>query len=181
MAAVRRSQRARLAAHWHLRAVAWLRRTDIGAAIQHAQRVRECLRGMPVDADVASLGIAVCRELVNQAWRVGTPAAEVRATLDEGCLLADSIGDARASVILSLVYSRTLCGAGDVAGYVELAQENLRAAEAMDDAVLRANAHAFLADALRIAGRVDETIAVAIEADARDPAWVTPDMWLIGI
>jgi len=170
-----------IAARWHLRAVNWLRRTDINATAQQADHLRRVVRGLPVNPEVAELGITACKELINQAWRIGTPEAEVRALLKEGASFADAGGDARAGLTLSIIFSRALCGLGDVAGYVDLARANLHRAKNLSDVYLEANAWGYLADALRIAGYFKEVIELAGEGHARYPTDIPEALWLIGL
>jgi adenylate cyclase len=169
------------AARWHRRAAEWVGHTDIGAALHHWQRVRALLRGLPIDPDVAALGVAACRQLLNMGWRVGTPLDEARALLEEGQALATSIGDRRAHLKLSMVFARALCSVGDVAGYLDLSIENQRAALEIDDVAVQANACFYLVDALSFAARFNEVLQMADEGLARFPRDIPRAEWLVGV
>ncbi len=169
------------AARWHRRAAEWVGRTDIGAAIHHWQRVRAVLRGLSPDAETAALAIAACTRLLNMGWRVGMPLGEARALLEEGQALASAIGDRRAHLKLSMVFGRALGSVGDVAGYLESAQENQRAAAEVDDVALRANAWGFLVDAQSFVAQLPLIEQMADEGLARFPRDLPAEEWLVGV
>ena len=121
------------------------------------------------------------QQLLSMGWRVGMGLEEARALLDEGQALANAIGDRRSSLYLSMVYGRALCGAGEVAAYLELAIENRRAALELDDIALQAGAWALLTDAFCFAARFPEALQSAEEGLARFPRSISPDGWVIGI
>ncbi len=155
------------AARSHRRAAEWVGRTDFAAATHHWGRVRKLLRELPDDHEAAALGIAACMQLLNVSWRVGTGLDEARALLEEGQRLASAIDDRRARLYLSMVYGRSRCSDGDVAEYLEVAFEARRAALAIDDVGVQANACFYLVDALSIATRLLEALPLAEEGLAR--------------
>jgi class 3 adenylate cyclase len=169
------------AARWHRRAAEWVGTTDFTAATHHWGRVRALLRELPDDREAAALGIVACMQLLNVSWRVGTGLDEARALLEEGQTLANAIGDRRAHLKLSMVYSRARCGDGDVAEYLEVAIENRRAALEIDDIVARANAWAYLSDALGFGARFAEAIQITEDGLARFPRHIPPEEWVYGI
>jgi class 3 adenylate cyclase len=169
------------AARWHRRAAEWVGRTDFAAATHHWGRVRTLLRELPDDREAAALGIAACMQLLNVSWRVGTGLDEARALLEEGQALANAIGDRRAHLSLSMVYGRARCGDGDVAEYLEVAFEAQRAALAIDDVGMQANACFYLVDALSIATRLPEVLPLAEDGLARFPRHIPSAEWVMGL
>lgn len=171
-------------ARWHRRAAEWIGRTDFVAALGHWARVRALVRTLPNDSREASaIGIAACMQLLSMNWLIGTGSDldEGRALLKEGQDLADRIKDRRAHLTFSIAYSRTLCSRGDVASYLELAFDNRRVADGIDNLPLQANAWAFLVDAFGHAGRLSDARSLAEEAIARFPRRLPPDDRFPGI
>jgi class 3 adenylate cyclase len=169
------------AARWHRRAAEWVGYTDFAASTHHWGRVRALRRELPDDREAAALGFAACRLLLSMGWRIGMGLEEARTLLDEGQGLAIAIGDRRSSLYLSMVYGRTLCGAGEVAAYLELMIEIRRAALELDDIALQAGASGLLTDAFCFAARFPEALQNAEEGLARFPRFISPDGWVSGI
>jgi adenylate cyclase len=169
------------ATRWHRRAAEWVALTDVAAAVHHWGRVRALLREIPDAREAAELGIAACRQLLAMGWRVGMGLDEARALLEEGQSLANRVGDRKAHLRLSLVYSRTICGDGDVAGQLELVIEARQAALEIDDVELRAFAWSQFADALAFAARLPEALQAAEEGLARFPRNIPAEKWSTGI
>jgi class 3 adenylate cyclase len=169
------------AARWHRRAAEWVGATDYAAATHHWGSVRALLRELPDDREATELGIAACTQVLNVSWRVGTGLGEARALLDEGQRLAESIGDRRAQLKLSMVYGRARAGDGDVAEHLELAATNQRTALELGDVALQASAWALLTDALGFACRLQEAIRMAEDTLARFPRDIPPEEWVMGI
>jgi hypothetical protein len=90
-------------------------------------------------------------QVLNMSWRVGMGLDEASAVLEEGQTLARSIGDRIAEVHLSMVYARAVCGAGDVATYLDLAVRNERAALDVGDEAALTLARMWVVDALAFA------------------------------
>ncbi len=158
-----------VAARWHRRAAKWVGMTDIAAATRHWGRVRALLRELPDNREAAEFGLVACKQLLNMAWRVGTGRDEVRKLLDEGHVLATSIGDRSAHVLLSTLHARTVSSSGDVATYLELTVQCDRAARQVDDKELQALASMWVVDALGIASRFAEALEHADAWLARFP------------
>jgi len=170
------------AARWHRRAAEWVGTADFAAAKHHWGRVRAMLRELTDDREAAELGIAACMQLLNLGRRVCTTGLdEVRALLEEGQTLADAIGDRRAHLNLSQVYGRALAGGGDVAAYLALAIDNRRAALAIDDVGVQANACSCLVDALCFVARLPEALQMAEEGLARFPRHIPSQEWILGL
>ena len=169
------------AARWHRRAAEWVGYTDFAASTHHWGRVRALRRELPDDREAAALGFAACRLLLSMGWRIGMGPDEARTLLDEGQALANALGDRRSSLYLSMVYGRTLCGAGEVAAYLELMIEIRRAALELDDIALQAGAWGLLIDASCFAARFPEALQSAEEGLARVPRSVSADGWVLGI
>ena len=169
------------AARWHRRAAEWVARTDFAAATHHWGRVRALLRELPDDHEAAALGITACTQLLSMSRRFGMGLDEARALLEEGQALANAIGDRRAHLYLSMVYSNALNGAGDMAAYLELALENQRAALEIDDLAVQANASRYLIVALGFAARLPEALQLAEDGLARFPRHLPPSEWLTGL
>ena len=159
------------AARWHRRAAKWAERTDFAASKHHWRQVLELVRELPDDREAAALGIAACGKLLAGSWRVGTWLGldEARALLQEGQALANSIGDRRAHLNLSMAYGRVAAAAGDFTEYLELVIECRRAALEIDDVSLQGNAWRYLTDAMFIADRLPEALQLAEEGLARFP------------
>ncbi len=169
------------AARWHRRAAEWVGYTDFAASTHHWGRVRALRRELPDDREAAALGFAACRMLLSMGWRVGMGLEEARTLLDEGQGLANAIGDRRSSLYLSMVYGRTLCGAGEVAAYLELMIEIRRAALELDDFALQAGAWVLLTDGFCFAARFPEALQSAEEGLARVPRFISRDGWVNGL
>ena len=155
------------AARWHRRAAVWAGRTDLDAATHHWGRVRALVRELPDDRESAALGIAACGQLLALIWLGGTSLDEARALLEEGQTLANSIGDRRAHLTLSIQYGLVRRNGGDVAAALELAIENHRAALDCDDIRVQADAWSALVDALAYSSRLPEALQMAEEGLAR--------------
>jgi adenylate cyclase len=169
------------AARWHRRAAEWVGYTDFAASTHHWGRVRALRRELPDDREVAALGFAACRLLLSMGWRIGMGREEALALLNEGQGLANAMGDRRSSLYLSMVYGRTLCGAGEVAAYLELMIEIRRAALDLDDIAMQAGAWALLIDAFCFAARFPEALQSAEEGLEHFPRFISPDDWVNGI
>ncbi len=170
-----------VAARWHRRAAEWVGRTDLSAATRHWESVRMLRRQAPDDHEAAALGVAACRHLLqNMSFRVAVNLEDARALLEEGQALANEIENRRDFLYLSMIYSRVLGGDGDVAGNLELAVENQRAALEIDDVLVQANAATFLVDALNVSGALPELLRVAESERARIPRRTPRDEWLWG-
>jgi adenylate cyclase len=169
------------AARWHRRAAEWAGRTDITASTRHWGRVRALLRELPDDPEAAPLGIAACTQLLNWSWRVGMDPDEARSLLKEGRAYANTLGDRRAYLYLTMAYDRTLCSSGEVECYLQSAIENRRASHDLDDVGVQANAWQYLVDALHWAGRFAESIQLADEGLARFSRHLPPDEWGFGV
>ena len=128
------------AARWHQHAAESPGCANFSGAIRHWQRVRVLLRERPFDHESAGLSITACTRLLNLRQRIGIELDDARALFDEGKALALQLGDRRAELNLLVGYARTLWGAGDVSGYLEMARQNQRAALAMDDLALQTSA-----------------------------------------
>jgi hypothetical protein len=135
------------------------------------------LRELPGDRESTELGIAACQQTLQMGWRVGMGFDEARALLDEGLALASASGDRTAAVRLTNSYGRSRCGDGDVAAYLELTTESLRATSEIDDVNLRSGVDSLYVDALAFAGRLSETLAAAEAGMARCPREIPPDEW----
>ena len=143
--------------------------------------MRALLRELPHDSEAAALGLAACMQLLNLSFRVGgTGLDQARALLEEGRALANAIGDRRAFLQLSMVYGRARSSAGDVAEYLEVAAESQRAALAIDDIALQANASLYLVDALGHANRLPQALQAAEEGLARFPRHIPAGEWIFG-
>jgi adenylate cyclase len=158
-----------IAARWHRRAARWAGHTEFVAPARHWRRVRALLRGLAVDTEVATLGIAACTQLLSLSMRVGMELDEARALLEEGQSFANAIGDRRAHLTLSIFFARVLFSNGDAEMYLKLSLENQRAALEIDDLRLQANAQVYLVDALGVSGRLPETLQMAEDGLARFP------------
>ena len=169
------------AVRWHQHAAEWVGLTDFAAATYHWQRVRQLAREMPEDKEVATLGIAACTRLLGLSLSANTGLDEARSLLEEGQALATAIGDSRAHLGLSEAYSFALNSAGDMVAYLELAIENQRAALAIADIGIQANASMYLVDALGHAGRLPEALEAADDGLARFPRDLPPEEWTSGI
>ncbi len=169
------------AARWHRRAAEWVQRNNFAAAAHHWGRVRALRRELPNNREAAALGIAACGQLLNLNWRKESMGLdEVRALLEEGQSLANSIGDRRAYLYLSMVYARARGSAGDVPEYLELAIKNRRAALEIDDIAVQANASMYLVDALSFSGRLAEAIRIAEDGLARFSCQISSEDWILG-
>jgi adenylate cyclase len=169
------------AARWHRHAAEWVGLTDFAAATYHWQRVRQLAREVPEDKEVATLGIAACTRLLGLSLSANTGLDEARSLLQEGQALATALGDSRAHLGLSEAYGFALNSAGDMVAYLELAIENQRAALAIADIGIQANASMYLVDALGHAGRLPEALEAADDGLARFPRDLPPEEWTSGI
>lgn len=170
-----------VAARWHKRAGEWVSATDFPASAWHWSRVRTLSRERSDDAEGAALCVAACTQLLNMNFRVGIDLDEARAMLEEGQALCDRLGLPGARLMLSMVFSRVLCGAGDVAGYLALAEANDTAARALGDIGLQSVAQVLLIDATSHAARFAPALAMADAALASLPADLPRDAWITGV
>jgi adenylate cyclase len=170
------------AARWHKRAAEWVGATDFAAATQHWGRVRALLREVPGDRAAAELGIAACMQLLNMSWRVGVGLDEAQIVLEEGQAFARSIADRISAVYLSLLYARSVGGAGgDVATYLDLAAQNEQTALAVGDEAALALARMWMVDALFLGSRFSEAVRKADEVLPSIPRHVQAPRKLVGL
>jgi adenylate cyclase len=168
------------AARWHRRAAEWVSATDFAAATQHWGRVRALLREVPGDREAAELGIAACMQLLNMSWRVGMELDEAQIVLEEGQAFARSIADRISAVHLSMMYARSVCGAGDVATYLDLAVQNEQTALAVGDEAALALARMWMVDALGHGSRFSEALRKVDEVLPSIPRHVQAVRELVG-
>jgi adenylate cyclase len=170
-----------VAARWHQRAAEWVGSTNYGAASHHWGRLRALVRGLPGEREAATMGLAACTQILNMSWRVGAGLEEAPTILAEGQAFANALGDQRAHLILSLVYGRARCSAGDVAEHLDVARQNCDAARALDDPALQATAAFWHVDALCMAARFPAALAAIDAALTWIPRKSPPADWVSGL
>lgn len=168
------------AAGWHKIAAEWIVSTNFPSSAWHWERVRSLVRDCPDDPAALGLGIAAATQLLNMNFRVGLDLDEARAVLAEGQAYADRLGATPARLMLSIVFSRILCGVGDVAGYLELAKQNEAAARLSSEAALQVISRVLLLDALGHSARFGEALAMAEQGLEDYPRDFPRDQWATG-
>ena len=83
------------AAQWHVRAAAFIGRSDFAEAARHCQRGRDLLHAVADAPEVAALGARLCFQLLAFGIRTGPPQEEAQAIFEEGLGWAARTGDAR--------------------------------------------------------------------------------------
>jgi class 3 adenylate cyclase len=83
------------AARWHVRAAAFLGKSDFAESARHDARARELLRSVADDPSVPALGANVCFHVLTLAFRLGIPEGEAEDVFREGLGWAARTDDPR--------------------------------------------------------------------------------------
>ncbi len=152
------------AAHWHRRAAEWVGMSDIPAALQHWQRVRELARQSGAAPEAAAQTIVACSQALTHGWRLGASTTEWAELFEEGCAAAERAGDLAALATLNASYSAVRgINQGSAPDYVRYAAEAVQIADRTGDAALRCGTRAYLSIAHGFCGQLWESERVAEE------------------
>ncbi len=168
-----------IAAGWHQKAAERVARTDFPTSAWHWERVRVLARTSLPDPAAFGFMVAASIQLLNMNYRVGIDRAAAEAVLAEAQGLATAAGLPDLALMLSICFSRVLCGAADVKGYVALASENHAAAMQTDDFALKVIANILYVDALVHSCRFPqalellETLLVTYPVETAREYWIT--------
>jgi len=170
-----------LAYHWEgagdvLQAAEWSRRAaeqagfrDPAEAHRHWQKVRELVARLPESPERLELRLTAGVQIMAAAWRLGMPEAEADAVYAETKPLAERATDLHALPILVGFYAVVKLNLGRLRDYLELATEEVRAADRTGDRVVAAVSHLDLVLANRVLGHLPDALAAADAARALLP------------
>lgn len=168
------------AAGWYARAAQWITASDHSAAISNWQKVRALIGPAPGTPEEIGHALTANAQLLNLNFRVAVDLELGRQLLEEGTALADMVGDATLKLQQSMLFSRILCGSGDLPAYLANARVNLAAAEESGDARLTLVGKIMLIDACNYSCLYDEVIAIAKAGLEQYPRDLPREMWATG-
>lgn len=169
------------AATWYARAARWVTQTNPSASHSSWSKVHELIGPEPEGEDQIGLKLEAIMQLLNLNFRVSVNLDLARTLLAEGQAIADMIGNEGLKLQLSILFSRILCGAGDLDGYLANARENLAKANASGDPGLIMAARVMALDSGIYSSLYDEVIENAV-AWAKDyPKDLPREQWVTGV
>lgn len=168
------------AAIWFARAAEWSMTADYSAAITNWQKVRQLVGPAPINPDLIPLAISANMQLLNLNFRVKVDLELGKVLLDEGKQLAEMVGDKMLQLQQRMLFSRIQCGAGDLAGYLANARENLAAAQEAKDDGLQLVGTIMLIDACNYSCLYDEVIEIADKGCKQYPRDLPREAWATG-
>ena len=126
------------AAQWHVRAGAFVGKSDFAESARHAQRARELLRGVADDPSAPALGADVCFRALSLGLRLGLAEHEVQEIFQEGLAWAARTSDPLLAGRLHQARAVLEIGSNRIDGALTYAAEWARVARAMPDEERRA-------------------------------------------
>jgi class 3 adenylate cyclase/tetratricopeptide (TPR) repeat protein len=154
------------AAEWHRRAAEWVGPRDREEMLRHWRRVRTLLDPVPESPETIALGFLARLMILHNGLLAGLPDAEIEALFAEGVRLAARTGDPTAQVRILTVYGIVRALTGAPAEGKACLEEARGLADRSGDVSLRLNVLSPLATALLVAGRLEDAVKVAEEAEA---------------
>ena len=169
------------AASWHARAARWVTLNNQSASHSSWSKVRELIGDKPSGEEEIGLKLESIMQLLNLNFRVSVDLELAKALVVEGHAIADAIGNEGLKLQLSILFSRILCGAGDLDGYLNNARANLEAAEQSKDPALIMAARIMVLDACIYSSFYDEVIESAAKWAEDYPKDLPRDQWVTGV
>ncbi|MEZ5680876.1 MAG: AAA family ATPase [Erythrobacter sp.] len=169
------------AAGWYARAARWVTLTNQSASHSSWSKVRELIGTEPATEEEIGLKLEAIMQLLNLNFRVSVDLEQARTLLAEGQAIADMIGNEGLKLQLSILFSRILCGAGDLDGYLANARANLAAAEELGDPGPLMAACVMALDSGIYSSLYDEVIANASKWGEDYPRSLPREQWVTGV
>lgn len=169
------------AATWYARAARWVTQTNQSASHSSWSKVRELIGDEPASEEEIGLKLEAIMQLLNLNFRVSVDLELAKTLVAEGQAIADAIGNEGLKLQLDILFSRILCGAGDLDGYLANARANLEKANASGDQGLIMAARVMMLDSEIYSSLYDEVIENA-STWAKDYRKDLPrDQWVTGV
>jgi len=149
------------------RSAMWMGAKDPTQAMRSWVKARELLAGQPRSEKTDFLRMMACGQIVSFGWREGLPAEEAKPLFEEADGIAQEARNKRARALFHAGFGRILAVRGSADDYVAKVEEALAFASEVNDAGLETMLKGGLAQALRLAGRLNEALATNIEAAGR--------------
>ncbi|HET6303275.1 MAG TPA: adenylate/guanylate cyclase domain-containing protein [Myxococcota bacterium] len=178
-----------LAADAGARAARWSGRNDPSQSFRQWMKVRELTESLTESPEAQKLLARACAGMLNFGWREGLSEEAAARLFSQGIELARRSGDSRRQAMLLSSYGRILGTIADADAYLEHARQGARIAQGVPDVALGILIDSTVAQALRHAGRLQESLALVEEVSARatrEPDAETsrlgfsPYFWLLG-
>lgn len=169
------------AATWYARAARWVTQTNPSASHSSWSKVHELIGPEPGTEDEIGLKLEAIMQLLNLNFRVSVNLELAKTLLAEGQAIADMIGNEGLKLQLSILFSRILCGAGDLDGYLANARDNLAKADASGDAGLIMAARVMSLDSGIYSSLYDEVIDNALTWSKDYPRALPREQWVTGV
>jgi class 3 adenylate cyclase/tetratricopeptide (TPR) repeat protein len=155
------------AAQAYMRAAFWIGAHDSSQGLRSWTKIHQLLSTQPASEATGFLRMATCLQLMSFGWREGIPAEEAQRWFEEARQLALAAGNMRANAWAHASFGRSLAVTGSADDYVLRVREALALAVDAKDRSVEAMLIAFLSQALRLAGRLDEALKANSEASSR--------------
>ena len=169
------------AATWYARAGRWVMLTNQSASNTSWSKVRDLIGAEPASEEEIGLKLEAIMQLLNLNFRVAVNLDLARTLVEEGQAIADMIGNEGLKLQLSILFSRIMCGAGDLDGYREMARANLEKAKASGDEGLIMAARVMVLDACIYSCNYDEVIESSKEWAEEYPRDLPREQWATGV
>lgn len=169
------------AAPWFARAARWVMRTNQSASHSSWSKVRELVGSEPQTEEEIGLKLEAIMQLLNLNFRVRVDLELAKTLLAEGHAIADMTGNEGLKLQLSILFSRILCGAGDLDGYLVNARENLARADETGDPGLIMAARVMMLDSGIYSSLYDEVIENASNWADDCPRDLPREQWVTGV
>ncbi|MDE2563945.1 MAG: AAA family ATPase [Sphingomonadales bacterium] len=169
------------AATWYARAARWVTLTNQLASNSSWSKVRELIGAEPATEEAIGLKLEAIMQLLNLNFRVSVNLDLAKTLLAEGQAIADKIGNEGLKLQLSILFSRILCGAGDLDGYLRNARANLAKADEAGDPGLIMVARVMLLDACIYSCFYDEVIESSSQWAKDYPKDLPREKWASGV
>jgi adenylate cyclase len=153
------------AAQANMRAAFWIGTQDASQAFRSWKKIHQLLSTQPASESTDYLRMTACLQIMGFGWREGMPTEEAQRVFEEARQLALAAGNMRANAWIHAFYGRILAVRGSADDYVSRVREAL--AIETGDASIEAMLKALLAQAIRLAGHLDEALEAIIEATSR--------------
>lgn len=169
------------AASWYARAARWVTATNPSACQSSWAKVRELIGTEPKTEEEIGLVLEAIMQLLNLNFRIKVDLERAKALVKEGQAIADLIGNDGLKLKLDILFSRIMCGAGDLDGYVAMANANLATAEATGDEGLIIAGRLMWLDCGIYSSNFDAVIKNAAEWEKDFPEVIPHEHWATGV
>ena len=169
------------AASWYARAARSVNLTNHSVSHTSWSKVRELVDDEPTTEEEIGLKLEAITQLLNLNFRVSVDLELAKTLLAEGHAIAGSLGNESLKLQLSILFSRILCGAGDLDGYLKNARKNLAEADESGDPGLIMAARVMVLDSCIYSSLYDEVIESASKWGQDYAEDLPREQWVTGV